>query len=54
MKIHMRFLSPDHLGPVCVARFMELSDPQEIEFMKRDAFERIRMLLDGLGFVECT
>lgn len=44
-----KFASPDHVGPTFVADFEEISDPEARAVTKRDAYERIRYLLQGLG-----
>jgi ribosomal protein S9 len=47
-KIRAKFKDVDSLGPVNVAEFMEVSDPDERERIIRDAFERVAGLLDEL------
>lgn len=49
--IKEKFGSPDHIGPQHVADFMEISDEEEIERIKRNAFERVNHLLRGLGLI---
>lgn len=44
-----KFSSPQAVGPVHVANFEELSDPQAREILQRDAFERVQFLLSKLG-----
>jgi len=44
-----KFSSPRAVGPVHVANFEELSDPQAREILQRDAFERVQFLLGELG-----
>ncbi len=39
-------MSPEHVGPVWVADFQVLSDPEEVERIKRDAYEKISRFLD--------
>ena len=46
-----KFESTDHIGPQHVADFMEISDEEERERIKRDAFERVNHLLNGLGII---
>ena len=41
-----KFESPDHAGPVHIADFMELTDPEVREQVQRDAFERVRFIID--------
>jgi len=47
-KIRKKFDSIDSVGPVWIINFMEISDKEEAEQIKRDAFERINALLDAL------
>jgi len=44
-KLSGKFASANHAGPVDVANFMDLSDKEEIEMTRRDAFEQVRALL---------
>ena len=44
-----KFASVDHYGPVAVATFEAISDPEERAIRRRDAFERVRDLLERLG-----
>ena len=56
-KIRSKWLSIDHMGPVHVVTFEELSDREERARLQRDAFERVPALLDQLdirGYVEGT
>jgi hypothetical protein len=48
-KIWRKFESVDSIGPVWVANFLERFDPEERERIQRDAFERVKAFLDGLG-----
>jgi hypothetical protein len=43
-----KFLSPDHIGPVFVANFLEEEDPETQEMIRRDAFERVQALVNAL------
>lgn len=43
-----KFGSPDHIGPVFVARFLEVVDQDAKEMICRDAFERINALVKAL------
>ncbi|MDP2181436.1 MAG: hypothetical protein Q8K99_02565 [Actinomycetota bacterium] len=43
-----KFTSPEHFGPTSVAVFLE-HDGDAAVLTKRDAFERVQALLDGLG-----
>ncbi len=45
-----KFSSPEAVGPTHVANFEEITDPSERELIQRDAFERIRFILEPLGF----
>lgn len=47
-KLLGKFASADHAGPVDVANFMDLSDEQEIEMLRRDAFEQIQAFLSSI------
>jgi len=44
-KLSEKFASVDHVGPVDVANFMNLSNEQEISMLRRDAYEQVRTLL---------
>jgi len=48
-KIRAKFMSPEHVGPVWVADFQVIRDPEEVERIKRDAYEKISRFLDKLG-----
>lgn len=43
-----KFASPDHIGPKQVADFDDVIDPEEREFVQRDAYERVHALLTKL------
>ncbi len=47
-KLSEKFASVDHAGPVDIANFMDLSDEQEIEMIRRDAFEQVQALLSSI------
>ncbi len=47
-KLSGKFASVDHAGPVDVANFMDFSDDQEIEMIRRDVFEQVRALLSSI------
>jgi hypothetical protein len=49
-KIGEKFSSPEHTGPKFVADFEEITDPEELERVQRDTFERVNYLLEELGF----
>lgn len=44
-----KFESPEHIGPKQVADFDDVNDPEEREFVQRDAYERVNALLARLG-----
>ena len=46
--IAAQFDSPESVGPVSVANFDEISDPEERELLQRDAYERVTALIQGL------
>ncbi len=48
-KMAEKFSSPEHSGPVFVADFEELVDPEDRALHQRDAFERVNFLLQQLG-----
>ncbi|MCD7717325.1 MAG: hypothetical protein LUI39_12950 [Lachnospiraceae bacterium] len=45
-KLSDKFASPDHAGPKDVIDFLGLSDEDEIEMTKRDAYEQIQALIN--------
>lgn len=47
-KIATKFSSPNHIGPVHVANFLQISDQDERERIQRDAFERVDYLVRRL------
>ena len=44
-KLSDKFGSPEHAGPADAAGFMDFSDEEETELVKRDAFEQVQALL---------
>lgn len=44
-KLSEKFASIDHAGPVDVSNFLDLRNEQEIEMIRRDAFEQVQALL---------
>jgi hypothetical protein len=48
-KIFSKFSSVDSAGPLWVANFLEITDPEEKERIQRDAYERINALQKELG-----
>lgn len=49
-KIASKFSSENDVGPKFVADFEEADEPDEIDRIKRDAFERVHAFLAKLGF----
>ena len=47
-KIGDAFASVDQWGPVAVADFDEIADPEDRALRQRDSFERVNMLLERL------
>lgn len=50
-KIAGKFSSERSFGPTSVADFQEVDDPEERSLLQRDAFERLRALLQKLGLI---
>ncbi len=48
-KIAEKFASPSHVGPRFVADFEGITDIDEREMVQRDAYERVKYVLDKLG-----
>ena len=48
-KIKAKFASPDHIGPKCIADFEEIGDKDERDRIQRDAYERVKYLIEKLG-----
>ena len=42
-----QFNSPEHVGPSHIAEFLDLSDPDETDRIKRDAYERVLYLVEN-------
>jgi hypothetical protein len=53
-KIRSKFLTLNSTGPRQVAAFEEVTDPDEIARIQRDAFERVNALLDSLDIKDYT
>jgi hypothetical protein len=51
MKIREKFASPDHVGPLWVADFDELTDAEARALRQREAYERVAALLKKLEVV---
>jgi len=47
-KLLQKFGSPNHSGPVDVAAFMDLEDNDEVERVKRDAYEQVQALIKNI------
>jgi len=50
-KVAKHFDSVEQDGPMSVANFMELSDPEERALLRRDAHEIVRRFTGELGLV---
>ena len=48
-KIYTKFDSVDAIGPNWLVRFLDIVDEEEIDRIKRDAFERINTLMEKIG-----
>jgi hypothetical protein len=48
-KLAKHFASLNSVGPAQVVNFQEMTDAQEMERVRRDAYERVRHLLEQLG-----
>jgi predicted nucleotidyltransferase len=48
-KIKTKFASVDGIGPTAVADFLEIIDQEEKDRVKREAFELVDALMNGLG-----
>lgn len=51
-KIKAKFKSINSPGPVWITKFENIETPEEIDRVKRDAFERINTFLDALAIYE--
>ena len=47
-KLSDKFASENHAGPKDVSDFMDLIDEEEIEFVKRDAYEQVKALIEKI------
>ena len=45
-KLSGKFASADHAGPKDVADFLGLDDDEDVELIKRDAYEQVQALLN--------
>ncbi len=48
-KIKTKFASVDGIGPTAVVDFLEIIDPEEKDRIKREAYELVDTLMNGLG-----
>lgn len=48
-KIYAKFDSIDAIGPTWLARFLDIEEEEEIDRIKRDAYERISTLMEKIG-----
>ena len=46
VKLQEKFASPEHAGPQDVSDFLGVNNEEEIEFIKRDAYEQVNAFLD--------
>ncbi len=42
-----KFASPEHVGPVHVTEFLQISDTYEAELTQRDSYERVQFLIES-------
>lgn len=47
--IAAKFASPEHVGPAAVADFLGIDDRDERDQIQRDAHERVKALVEGVG-----
>ena len=47
-KLSDKFASENHAGPKEVSDFMDMIDDEEIEFVKRDAYEQVQALIEKI------
>lgn len=48
-KIYAKFSSVDDIGPTWLVKFLDIEDEEEEDRMKRDAYERVNLLMQKLG-----
>ncbi len=53
-KIKAKFETVNSIGPNFVASFLEISNPEDREIIKREAFELVNQLMDEIGIVAFT
>lgn len=44
-----KFASPDHTGPTDIVNFLGISDEEEADRIKQDAYQKVKYLTDGLS-----
>jgi len=47
-KLSDKFASEKHAGPKDVSDFMDLADEEEIELIRRDAYEQVSALIEKI------
>lgn len=47
-KLSDKFASENHAGPKDVSDFMDLADEEEIDLIKRDAYEQVTALIERI------
>lgn len=47
-KLSDKFASENHAGPKDVSDFMDLADEEEIELIRRDAYEQVSALIQKI------
>ena len=47
-KLSEKFASPNHAGPIDIINFLEISDVDEAEQIKQDAYQKINYLIESL------
>ena len=48
-KLSEKFASTEHSGPIDIVKFMDISDEEEIEMIKQDAYQKIMFIVKGLS-----
>jgi len=48
-KILAKFDSIDAVGPTWLVKFLDVEDDEEIDSIKRDVYERVKILMGRLG-----
>ena len=48
-KLREKFASPEHVGPFDIAAFQGLSDEEEIQIVKQDAYQKVKYLTDQIA-----